>query len=123
MGVGVIPGLLAAKLPMRRMKVSLDRKLAFGLQTVGIFALFGGLIWLFWLLPQLFMSTGCWITSGVLMVLTLFTVSLSCQTSLPMWINIAEGLIAFGVAFLTYGTTRRVVLARPSPKSSVLHQK
>jgi hypothetical protein len=94
--------------------VSLDRKLAVGLQAVGVLAVVGGSIWFLWLVPQLFMSAGCGITSGLLMVLTLFTVSLSCQTSIPMWIDIAEGLITFGVALLIYGTTRRVVLARRS---------
>jgi len=99
---------------MGRKRVSLDRKLAVGLQAVGVLAVVGGSIWFLWLVPQLFMSAGCGITSGLLMVLTLFTVSLSCQTSIPMWIDIAEGLITFGVALLIYGTTRRVVLARRS---------
>lgn len=113
-GVGLVPGLLAVKLPMWRKRVRLDRKLAIGLQAVGILVLVGGSIWFLWLVPQLLMSAGCGIASGLLRVLTLFTVSLSCQTSIPMWIDIAEGLIAFGLAFLMYGTTRRVVLARRS---------
>ena len=99
---------------MWRKRVRLDRKLAIGLQAVGILVLVGGSIWFLWLVPQLLMSAGCGIASGLLRVLTLFTVSLSCQTSIPMWIDIAEGLIAFGLAFLMYGTTRRVVLARCS---------
>jgi hypothetical protein len=75
-------------------------------------------IWLIWLIPQLFISAGCGITTGLLMVLTLFTVSLPCQTSIPMWIDTAEGLMAIGTACLVYGTTRRVVLARRSAQSS-----
>ena len=113
-GVGLVPGLLAVKLPMGRKRVRLDRKLAIGLQAVGVLVLAGGSIWFLWLVPQLLMSAGCGIASGLLRVLTLFTVSLSCQTSIPMWIDIAEGLIAFGLAFLMYGTTRRLVLARRS---------
>jgi hypothetical protein len=35
-----------------------------------------------------------------------------------MWIDTAEGLIAFGVAFFIYGTTRRVLLARRSAQRS-----
>lgn len=104
---------------MGRKRVGLDRNLAIGLQAVGVLALVGGSIWFLWLVPQLFMSAGCGITSGLLMVLTLFTFSLSCQTLIPMWIDIAEGLITFGVAFLIYGTTRRVVLARRSAQRSV----
>ena len=110
--VGLVPALLAAKLPRRRKRLNLERKLAAGLQWVGALALVGGSIWYLWLLPQLFISAGCGITSGLLRVFTLFTVSLPCQTSIPMWIDIAEGLMAFGTALLVYGTTRRVVLAR-----------
>ncbi len=110
--VGLVPALLAAKLPRRRKRLNLERKLAVGLQLVGVLALVGGSIWYLWLLPQLFISAGCGITSGLLRVLTLFTVSLPCQTSIPTWIDIAEGLMAFGTALLVYGTTRRVVVAR-----------
>lgn len=102
---------------------SLDRTLAVGLQAVGILALVGGSFWFLSLVPQLFMSAGCGVTSGLLMVLTLFTVSLPCQTSIPMWIDIAEGLIAIGVAFLSYGTTRRVVLSRCSAQRSMHRHK
>lgn len=116
--VGLVPALLAAKLPRRRKRLNLERKLSVGLQSVGVLALVGGSIWYFWLLPQLFMSAGCGITSALLRVLTLFTVSLPCQTSIPTWIDIAEGLMAFGTAFLVYGTTRRVVLARGSAQRS-----
>ena len=119
MVTGLVPALLAAKLPLRSKRKSLDRKLAVGLQAVGVLALVGGSIWFVWLVPQLFMSAGCGIARGLLMVLTLFTVSLSCQTSIPMWIDIAEGLIAFGVAFFIYGTIRRVLLARRSAQRSV----
>jgi uncharacterized membrane protein YobD (UPF0266 family) len=118
MVTGLVPGLLAAKLPLRSKRKSLDRKLAIVLQAVGVLAQVGGSILLVWLVPQLFMNAGCGITSGLLMVLTLFTVSLSCQTSIPMWIDTAEGLIAFGVAFFIYGTTRRVLLARRSAQRS-----
>ena len=105
--------------PLRKKRKSLDRKLAIVLQAVGVVALVGGSIWLVWLVPQLFRSAGCGIARGLLMVLTLFTVSLSCQTSIPMWIGIAEGLIAFGVAFFIYGTTRRVLFSRSTPQKSV----
>ncbi len=104
-------------------RMSPDRRLAVGLQAVGILALVGGSFWFLWLVPQLFMSAGCGVTSGLLLVLTLFTVSLSCQTSIPMWIDVAEGLIAFGVAFLSYGTTRRVVLSRCSVQRSMHRHK
>ncbi|MFI0404201.1 MAG: hypothetical protein ACH34U_14975 [Cyanobium sp.] len=116
--VGLVPALLAAKLPRRRKRLNLERKLSGGLQSVGVLALVGGSIWYLWLLPQLFMSAGCGITSGLLRVLTLFTVSLPCQTSIPMWIDIAEGLMAMGTACLVYGTTRRLVLARRSAQRS-----
>jgi hypothetical protein len=119
MVVGLVPALLAAKLPLRSKRKSLDKKSAIVLQAVGVLALVGGSIWLVWLVPQLFMSAGCGIARGLLMVLTLFTVSLSCQTSISMWIDTAEGLIAFGVAFFMYGTTRRLVLARRSTQRSV----
>ena len=119
MVAGLVPALLAAKLPLRSKRKNLDKKLAIVLQAVGVLALVGGSIWLVWLVPQLFMSAGCGIARGLLMVLTLFTVSLSCQTSIPMWIDIAEGLIAFGVAFFIYGTTRRVLLARRSAQRPV----
>lgn len=108
--VGLVPALLAAKLPKRRKRLGLDRKLAIGLQVAGVLALVGGSIWFLWLIPQLFMSAGCGITSGLLMVLTLFTVSLPCQPSISMRIDIAEGLMAFGSAFLVFGTTRRLSL-------------
>ncbi|MEY4354707.1 MAG: hypothetical protein RLZZ609_2948 [Cyanobacteriota bacterium] len=116
--VGLVPALLAAKLPGRRKRLNLERKLCVGLQCVGVLAMVGGSIWYLWLLPQLFISAGCGITSGLLRVLTLFTVSLPCQTSIPTWIDIAEGLMAFGTALLVYGTTRRVVLARRAAERS-----
>jgi hypothetical protein len=118
MAAGLVPALLAAKLPMGRKRVSLDRTLAIGLQAAGLLALVGGSIWFLWLIPQLFISAGCGVTSSLLMVLTLFTVSLPCQTSIPMWIDTAEGLMAMGTACLVYGTTRRVVLARRSAQRS-----
>jgi hypothetical protein len=116
--VGLVPALLAAKLPRRRKRLGLDRKIAIGLQAAGVLALVGGSIWFLWLIPQLFISAGCGVTSSLLMVLTLFTVSLPCQTSIPMWIDTAEGLMAMGTACLVYGTTRRVVLARRSAQRS-----
>lgn len=111
-GIGLIPALLAAKLPKRRKRRRLDRRLAIGLQAVGVLALVGGSAWYVWLVPQLLISASCTIASDLLRVLTFFTLSLPCQTSIPLWIDLAEGLVAFGVAFLTYGTTRRVVLGR-----------
>jgi hypothetical protein len=116
--VGLVPALLAAKLPRRRKRLGLDRKIAIGLQAAGVLALVGGSIWFLWLIPQLFISAGCGVTSSLLMVLTLFTVSLPCQRSIPMWIDIAEGLMAFGTAFTVYGTTRRMALARRSAQRS-----
>ncbi|MFN5464872.1 MAG: hypothetical protein ACK5CQ_07485 [Cyanobacteriota bacterium] len=118
MAAGLVPALLAAKLPMGRKRVSLDRTLAIGLQAAGLLALVGGSIWFLWLIPQLFISAGCGVTSSLLMVLTLFTVSLPCQRSIPMWIDIAEGLMAFGTAFTVYGTNRRMALARRSAQRS-----
>ncbi|MFN7820010.1 MAG: hypothetical protein ACK5Q7_10545 [Cyanobacteriota bacterium] len=103
---------------MGRKRVSLDRTLAIGLQAAGLLALVGGSIWFLWLIPQLFISAGCGVTSSLLMVLTLFTVSLPCQRSIPMWIDIAEGLMAFGTAFTVYGTNRRMALARRSAQRS-----
>jgi hypothetical protein len=54
-GVGLVPGLLAVKIPMGRKRVRLDRKLAIGLQAVGVLVLVlvlvGALIWFLWLVP------------------------------------------------------------------------
>lgn len=112
--IGLFPAVLAAKLPRRQKTLLLDRKTAVGLQVAGGLALVGGLIWWIWLVPQLLLSAGCGIASGLLLVLTLFTVSLPCQSSIPIWVDIADGLMAFGVACLTFGTSRRVVLGKGS---------
>jgi predicted membrane-bound spermidine synthase len=113
-GVGLVPIGLAIWLPKQLQRQRRDRKIAVVLQAAGVLAVVGGSLWSIWLVPQLFMTVACVIASSLLNILSFFTLSLPCQTTTSISIAMAEGLVAFGVAFLTYGTTRRLVLAKLS---------
>ena len=103
---------LAIGLPRGRIGRRRDRSLAMGAQAAGGLAMAGGSLWVLWLAPQLMLTAGCAIASGVLTVLTLFTVTLPCHTSLLKWMGVAEGLVAMGLGLLSYGTTRRMVIGQ-----------